>query len=145
VTTFGLQPLYSNQSDERYEAYLIPAVCLLRMHDRGPVYFWPVRVAAQPWLDLDGFEEAFRKALEIHSRKYGLVPDDHTLATSFRRARGMQRSAVLPNVLYKYHHGRPPPPAGECPDLSQLTRRLVSRVLGIAHQICGPLPMLGRT
>jgi hypothetical protein len=93
VTTFGLQPLHSNPSDERYEAYQIPAACLLQMHDRGPVYFWPVHVAAQHWLALDGFEEAFRKALEIHSRKYGLVPDGHILATSFRRARGMQRGS----------------------------------------------------
>jgi hypothetical protein len=94
VTTFGLQPLNWNEPTERYAAYEIAASSLLDMHDRGPVYFWPVQVAAQPWLDFDSFKEAFKKALEIHSRKYGLVADDRILETSFRRARGMRRGFV---------------------------------------------------
>jgi hypothetical protein len=44
VTDFGLQPLYSSAL-ERYEAFEISADRLLDMHERGPVYFWPVRCA----------------------------------------------------------------------------------------------------
>jgi len=91
VTEFGLEPLYSKEP-ERYEAYVIPAVHLL--DTRGfvaPFYFWPVQVAAQAWFDLDAFEEAFKKALAIHSRRYRLVVDHHILDKSFRRARGQRR------------------------------------------------------
>lgn len=90
VTEFDLEPLYS-KGPERYEAYVISAAHLL--DTRGFVatfYFWPVQVAAQAWLDLDTFEEAFKKALEIHSRKYRLVVDPHVLEKSFRRARGQR-------------------------------------------------------
>jgi hypothetical protein len=52
----------------------------------APLYFWPGQVASQAWLDFDAFEEAFKKALEIHSRKYRLVVDHQILEKSFRRA-----------------------------------------------------------
>jgi hypothetical protein len=95
VTEIGLEPLYSNPNQsERYKRYVISARGLLKMHEGGPVYFWPVHVAAQLWLAFDAFEEAFRKALEIHSGKYRLVVDDDILDTSFRRARGRRRQIV---------------------------------------------------
>jgi hypothetical protein len=89
VTSFGLEPLYSNKP-ERYEFYKISADSLLQMHNRGGVYMWPVDVAAQPWVEFDAFEEAFKKALE----KHGLVADTEILDRSFRRARGMRRRAA---------------------------------------------------
>ena len=90
VTEFGLEPLYSKDG-ERHEAYVISAAHLLDMRIFAPVYFWPTEVAAQAWLDLDAFEEAFKKALEIHCRKYRLVVNDDVLAKSFRRAQGLRR------------------------------------------------------
>jgi hypothetical protein len=91
VTEFGLEPLYSKEP-ERYEAYVIPAAHLLDTRGFGaPLYFWPVQVAAQAWLDLDAFEEAFKKSLEIHSQKYQLDVDSYVLEKSFRRARGERR------------------------------------------------------
>jgi hypothetical protein len=90
VTEFGLEPLYSKDG-ERYEAYVISAAHLLDMREFASVYFWPTDVAAQVWLDLEAFEEAFKKALAIHSRKYRLVVDHQLLDKSFRRARGQRR------------------------------------------------------
>jgi hypothetical protein len=90
VREFGLEPLYSKDGD-RYEAYVISAAHLLDMRSFAPVYFWPTDVATQARLDLDAFEDAFKKALEIHCRKYRLVVNDDILARSFRRARGLRR------------------------------------------------------
>src|SRR5258706_12836537 len=56
----------------------------------------PARTGRAPWgggevrIDLDAFDEAFKKALAIHSRRYRLVVDHHILDKSFRRARGQR-------------------------------------------------------
>jgi hypothetical protein len=94
VTPDGLEALYFTDA-QRYEPYDIPADSLLRTHNRGRVYFWPVDVAARPWFDFDMFEEAFRKAVDLHCRKQKwIVVDDQLLETSFRRARAIAREAT---------------------------------------------------
>lgn len=105
VTNVGLEVL--SDSRERYERYEIQADRLLDMHERGPVYRWPILVANEPWADFDDFETAFREAIEIFHRRrssapttmdwwinYRLAqqrPDSEILDRTFRQARGMAR------------------------------------------------------
>jgi hypothetical protein len=86
VTSLGLEPLYSSDP-KRYVPYMISVGSLLELHHLGGVYLWPMRVAKQRWLDLDAFEEALKKALEIHACK----ADDEMLGKSFRMAHMVAR------------------------------------------------------
>jgi hypothetical protein len=57
VTEFGLEPL--THVEELWENYKIPGRALLAM-PRPPL------LAEKPWPDLNGFEEMFRKAIQVH-------------------------------------------------------------------------------
>ncbi len=94
VTSFGLEPLYSSMS-EKFERFMIPTDSLLQMHNSRSVYYWPMIIAGQEGLDLEGFEEAFRKAIEIHRCK----ADEKILEVSLRRARGLRRRNDILRIL----------------------------------------------
>jgi hypothetical protein len=113
VTVFGLE--FLSHLQERYERYAIPADDLLIRYNRLPVYMWPVKVANESWIEFDAFEEAFRKAVEVHFPPRKLPPktldefileqlgyrqpsyepspwvDSKVLDTTFRRARAIAR------------------------------------------------------
>jgi hypothetical protein len=55
VTEFGLEPLTHVQ--ELWENYKIPGCELLA----------PALPAEKPWPDFDGFEDMFRKAIQVHA------------------------------------------------------------------------------
>ena len=55
-----------------YPTYEFEAKRLSETTDRGYgiFYEWPVHLAEKNWVDVDAFNEAFVRALEIHKGKY---------------------------------------------------------------------------
>ena len=84
VTDFGLELI--SDVPERNER--IPVSRLLAKHADGPVYWWAVTLAKEPWVDLYAFEVALKKALEIHR----LTADESILYKSFRTAHALARN-----------------------------------------------------
>jgi hypothetical protein len=68
---------------------------LLAKYKRSGIYDWPIIIAEHDWLDLKGFEEAFKKAIEIHRLK----ADNKILEVSFGRARGLRRRGNILRML----------------------------------------------
>jgi hypothetical protein len=64
VTEFGLELL--SASREKYERYRISSESLLRMHNSGGVYHWPIVVAAENWVIFEDFKLAFLVAVHVH-------------------------------------------------------------------------------
>ena len=65
--------------------YSINTERLLETTTRGKdvFYDWPVHMAEKTWVDVEAFNEAFKKALEYHAVTY----DKDMLASSFAEAR----------------------------------------------------------
>jgi hypothetical protein len=95
VTSFGLEVISSVQ--EQWEAYRIAAGSLLEMNHAHRVYLWPWRAAFESWVDFDAFEEAFRKAVEVHR----LLANMEMLDRSFRRARLALDMRLYPSSLWE--------------------------------------------
>lgn len=77
VTDAGLHSI------EPYQ-YEIPAERLLETaNDSTKLYDWPYHMAEKTWIDMAAFEEAFRKATEVHAGKYKGLVDPALLDESF--------------------------------------------------------------
>lgn len=55
-------------------------------------YDWPVHMQEKTWINFGAFEEAFRKALQLHAGKYEPALDSALLDRSFAEAHRMRRS-----------------------------------------------------
>jgi hypothetical protein len=90
VTKFNLEPLY--EGDEwPFLGYEIPAHRLLSVYPNAPIYYWPLKVTQLPWEYFASFEEAFRKALQLHCWRRSTVVDNEMLERTFRRVRAIAR------------------------------------------------------
>jgi hypothetical protein len=61
---------------------------LLEAGDYGDkLYDWPIHMAEKTWIDIEAFNEAFVKALDLHAGSYGGTVDKPTLEKTLERAR----------------------------------------------------------
>lgn len=51
--------------------YNIAAHRLPEKDDGTSAYVWPKHMGEKRWIDMSAFDEAFRKALEVHSGRFG--------------------------------------------------------------------------
>jgi hypothetical protein len=94
VTDFGLE-LFTDL-EEYNEAYRIAADQLLHEFRDHPLYWWPVKVATETWVDFDVFEAAFRKALKSHFPPVRRPPK--TLADAVAEYYGQQSPSYYPSL-----------------------------------------------
>ena len=50
----------------------------------GKLYDWPVHMAEKTWVDINAFNDAFTKAIELHAGRYKGTVDRAKLAASRR-------------------------------------------------------------
>jgi hypothetical protein len=93
VTDWGLEALLPGAPSD----CLIPASRLLEMGGIGnnKLYDWPLHLAEKTWTDIEAFNEAFVKALELHKGKYRGLVDLKMLRASIDSARERARHTSL--------------------------------------------------
>ena len=92
VTDYGVESVHGATSptiDGITPPYHFDATRLVEMTERpnGTFYDWPVHMAEKTWVDIDAFNEAFEKALELRQGRYSPVLDPEMLRASFVEAR----------------------------------------------------------
>jgi len=61
---------------------------LLEARDHGDeLYNWPIHMAEKSWIDIEAFNEAFVKALDLHAGSYPGTVDKSTLEMSLELSR----------------------------------------------------------
>jgi hypothetical protein len=53
----------------------------------GKLYFWPVHMAEKAWVDINAFNDAFTKAIDLHAGRYKGTVDRAKLAASIAKSR----------------------------------------------------------
>ena len=88
VTDWGLQSI---KPGAPYEYNIAAGRLLETGNDGTPTYDWPLQMGEKTWIDMQAFEEAFRKALDLHAGKYKGTVDRENLDNSFAAARNRYR------------------------------------------------------